>query len=180
MQIFQGVSINDISPRGLITLLLAGLLTTACSTPAGPEQAQAQDPQIVLRPFEAMRDRSAEPVACTLGFQIIHRPGIAQHSREILYRFGLEAESGKPFEALQLGGGPVELPRPDYDPRVRVDGRGNVVFTIELYTFSPCAGDQGVATLEIIIGDCLEGDCPPMIYQHPDANQVAVIRQARA
>ena len=161
-------------------LLLAGLaILSGCATQA-PKQAEAESEQtVVIRASEEMPEGSR---SCRVGFDMIYPADIVVHKREVRYRMGREIEPGTPPGALREQGGAVEIPRPINDPRPDRSDPERVVFRVSLNSFSPCIhaqmGSEFLATVEFVIGDCVEGDCPPYRYEPPAGETTAVLRLA--
>jgi hypothetical protein len=157
------------SVAATLLLILAGCATA----PPAPD-----DERIVLRAWE----ETIGGKGCKIGYDLIYPAGMPEHVRVLRQRIGTEISPGVPEGALRDHGGPLTLPRPDRDPRVDRSDPELHVFPITLMNFSSCRrdilGEPAAATVEFIVGECVEGDCPPVRVELPDAPTQAVLRVA--
>jgi hypothetical protein len=160
----------------LILAALAGMLTD-CAT-AGSQQTGDSE-GITIQPFEEYSGGAHTPGAsCKVGFVVTYPLETPKHERIIRYRYGYALSKHDPAVGWS-GGGPIELPRPERDPRARPRGDGTAVFRATVTTFSPCVSKSGeTATFELFLGDCSSGHCPPMRYREPEGVTVSEFRVA--
>ena len=156
-----------------IPCLIGTLLLAGCATVEQGTRGEG----IVLQPWE-----ERDGPACTLGYELRYPSDTPAHERVINVRTGSEIAPGLPEGALRGGGGPLPIPRPERDPRVDRSKSGVEVFRVRLMSFSQCEsiryGDRYVATVEIEIGECVSGPCPPLDYRPPAGETTAVFRLA--
>ena len=156
-------------------LVLAAVMTVVgcASVPSSSE-----DEAIVLRAWE----ETIGGGGCKLGYDLIYPADMPEHVRVLRQRVGTEISPGVPEGALRDYGGPLTLPRPDRDPRVDRSNPDTHVFPVTLMNFSSCRtdrlGEPAAATVAFIVGECVEGDCPPVRVELPDAPTQAVLRVA--
>lgn len=158
----------DTPSAWIVTTATALAVLAGCA--AAPEPETQDESVVVLQPFEELGGVAGNPsVSCRAGLRYIYPPDLPVHSREVLYDI-----EGSPTLS---GGGPVELPRPERDPRPRQRADGLIVFEITIASFGNCrrpATEQG-PVIEFTIGKCVEGQCPPMRFVVPE-EQVELVQ----
>ena len=161
----------------LVVLASTVVMSTGCATPGSTVLGSEEG--VTIQPFEEFSGGTPSPAsACKVGFTVRYPEETPPHERVIRYRYGYELSKGNPVGALKEGGGPIALPRPERDWRAVPQGDGTVAFKVAVMTFSPCESSVGAGTLELIIGSCASGECPPMRYRAPEPAAIAKLRLA--
>jgi len=153
------------------TLRRAGLvaavgLLAACATAPGPEPVD--DDVIVVQAFEELGDAGDPNRGCTAGWYYVYPADVTPHARE--FRFDVVGSS------MLGGGGPMPLPRPERDPRPQQRDDGLMEMKVSIASFGPCLNRSGERIIEFTIGECVEGDCPPMRLEIPDDAELVEFR----
>lgn len=147
--------------------LLASLgLLAACATAPGPEPVD--DNVIVLQAFEVLTDPGDPNAGCRAGWHYIYPPDVAPHARDV--RYNVVGSS------MLSGGGPLPLPRPERDPRPQQRDDGLMEMKVNISSFGPCLNRNGERIIEFTIGECVEGNCPPMRLEIPDDAELLEFR----
>jgi len=128
------------------------------------EPEARNESEVVLQPFEELGGGSSDPsVSCKIGFRYVYASDLPVHSREVSYEIA--------GASMLSGSAAVELPRPESDPRPTRRDDGLMEFEVTIATFGNCRGrdnEQG-RVIDFTIGECIEGDCPPMRFEVSDA-----------
>lgn len=146
--------------------VVALCLLAACATGPGPETAD--DDVVVLQAFETLSDVKDPNAGCTAGWHYIYPPDVTPHAREV--RYDVVGSS------MLSGGGPLPLPRPERDPRPQPRDDGLMEMKVNIATFGPCLNRDGERIIEFTIGECVEGNCPPMRLEIPDDAELVEFR----
>jgi len=139
-------------------LLSSLVLLAACATAPGPEQAG--EDVVVLQAYEKISDANDPNRNCEAGWFYIYPADVTPHSRDVFYNVV--------GSSMLSGGGPLPLPRPEQDPRPQQRADGLMEMKVSIASFGPCLGRNGERVIEFTIGECVEGDCPPMRFEAPD------------
>jgi hypothetical protein len=145
-------------------ILLAGCAAT-------PGQDAESAPVIVLEPYEELSGPADDlSTSCKVGFHYVYPPDLPVSQREVFYQTGRMSDSGPVYSSVGRAGGPLELPRPERDPRPVQRDDGMMALQIRIMTFGPCVprSTRQPPVVAFTIGDCVAGDCPPMRYQEPE------------
>lgn len=147
--------------------LMASLgLLAACA--AAPRPEPMDDDVIVLQAFEVLSDPADPNAGCRAGWHYIYPPDVAPHAREVRYNVVGSSMLGS--------GGPMPLPRPERDPRPQQRDDGLMEMKVNISTFGPCLNPDGERIIEFTIGECVEGNCPPMRVEFPDDAKLVEFR----
>lgn len=143
--------------------LIASLgLLVACATAPGPEPAD--DDVVVVQAFEVLTDPDNPNVGCRVGWHYIYPPDVDPHARDL--RYNVVGSS------MLSGGGPLPLPRPERDPRPQMRDDGRMEMKVNISSFGPCLNRDGERVIEFTVGECVEGNCPPMRVEFPENAQL--------
>lgn len=168
MKITRSIETQDpgsVSPALQLAGLVAALgLLAGCAT--APEQVPMDDDVVVLQAFEVLDDAGG----CRAGWFYIYPPEIAPHARVVNY----DVVSSPTLS----GGGPLPLPRPERDPRPQLREDGLMEMKVNIASFGSCLDRNGERIIEFTIGECVEGDCPPMRLEIPDDVEIVEFRLA--
>lgn len=138
------------------TALAAALaLLAGCAT--APEPPPVADEVVVVKAFEVLSDPGDPNVGCRAGWHYIYAPEVTPHARE--FRYNVVGSS------MLSGGGAMPLPRPERDPRPQLRDDGRMEMKVNISSFGPCLNRDGERIIEFEIGECVEGDCPPMQFE---------------
>lgn len=160
-----------ISSGPAIATAAALALLAGCA--AVPEPASLDDSVVVLQPFEELGGTASDPsVSCKAGFRYVYAPDLPVHSREVFYDVA--------GSSMLSGGGPLELPRPERDPRPTQRDDGLMELEVVIATFGNCRRPEtGQGPLiEFTVGECVAGDCPPMRFEVADGVELVQFRLA--
>ena len=158
---------GPVVPALRLAVLVAALgLLAACAT--APESEPANDNVVVLQAFEVLDDGGGAQRGCRAGWFYIYPPDIAPHARVV--RYDVVGSS------MLSGGGPLPLPRPARDPRPQQREDGLMEMKVNIASFGPCLNRNGERIIEFTIGECVEGDCPPMRLEIPDDAELVEFR----
>lgn len=164
------------APPGRLAAAVATLILLAgCAATPGQDSESAGARVIVLEPYEELTGAADDPSAsCSVGFRYVYPPDLPISQREVFYETGRMSDSGPVYNPMSRGGGPLELPRPERDPRPVQRDDGMMALQVRIMTFGPCVprstGQPPVVAFTI--GDCVAGDCPPMRYQEPESAEI--------
>lgn len=145
-----------------LALVAALGLLAGCATAPGPEPAD--DDVIVVQAFEVLTDPGDPNVGCRVGWHYIYPPDVAPHAREL--RYDVVGSS------MLSGRNPMPLPRPERDPRPQLRDDGRMEMKVNISSFGPCLNRDGERVVEFTVGECVEGDCPPMRVDLPEDAQL--------
>lgn len=144
------------SPACRLTGLAAALgLLSGCAT--APQPGPVADNVVVVQAFEVLTDAENPNVGCRAGWHYIYAPDVTPHARDFRYHVA--------GSSMHRGGGPLPLPRPERDPRPQLRDDGLMEMKVNIASFGPCLNRDGERVIEFTIGECTEGDCPPMRFE---------------
>lgn len=171
--------ISSALPVALAATVFATILLGGCASILDRSSEASGDSVIVLQPFEELSGAAGDPsTSCKVGYRYIYSPELPVSQREVYFERGRMTESGRQESAQGRSGGPLELPRPERDPRPKLREDGMMVFEVGIMTYSPCRRTGVAPLVEFTIGDCVDGSCPPMRYVRPDDAQIVTFRLA--
>jgi len=176
LQALQHVATGRHVPPGRVAAAVAMLILLAgCAATPGQDSESAGDRVIRLEPYEELSRAADDPsTSCSVGFRYGYPPDLPVSQREVFYQTGRMTDSGPVYKPMSRGGGPLELPRPERDPRPTQREDGMMPLEIRIMTFGPCVprrtGQPPVVAFTI--GDCVAGNCPPMRYQEPEDAEI--------
>ncbi|MDX1625673.1 MAG: hypothetical protein R3323_04090 [Wenzhouxiangellaceae bacterium] len=151
--------------KPLLIHAAAVALLAGCAT--APEPETLDESVVVLKFFEELGGVASDPdVSCKAGYRYIYPPEVSAHAREV----SIEVV-GSP---MLSSSGALPLPRPERDPRPTRRDDGLMQLEVTLASFDPCrrqtTGEGPV--IEVGLGECVEGDCPPMRFEAPDGAEL--------
>ena len=163
------------SPGRMAATAATLILLAGCVSTPGQESGSARDAVILLAPYEELSGPANDPsTSCKVGFRYVYPADLPVSQREVFYETGRMTDTGPEFGPMARAGGPLELPRPERDPRPTQRDDGMMVMEIRIMTFGPCVPrrTRQAPVVAFTIGDCVAGDCPPMRYQQPESAEL--------
>lgn len=158
------------APGRVAAAAMGAFFLVGCAGLPGADSERSAESVIYLQPYEELQGDAADPsTSCKVGFRYVYPPDLPVSQREVYYQTGRESESGVTNDPMGRAGGPLELPRPERDPRPVQRDDGMMALDVRIRTYGPCRDRRTGETpvVAFTIGDCVAGECPPMRYQAP-------------